>query len=389
LAFTRSSATGTWFFTKRPFLDDPHDDATVRILAAATAIVLLSFAAIDGQVAAVPAARLVPAPPIQLPGEIDSSNPFVWDAISGLQQLFVVTSWGGVPVQSSGNSLEQLHRGEAVTFATHPGHGVWMESIVPDDAGTWYGFYHHERPADECGRPDRQLPRIGAARSTDRGRTWDDLGIVLDAPPGSAVCASTNRFVLGGVGDVSALLDAGSQDVYLFFSQYFGGTGRQGVAVARLAWADRDAPAGKATIFSDGAWLPIEERTAESPSTLSYPPGTPLARASRPFHDGDKSADVYWGASVHWNTYLEQYVMLLNRAKDENFGSEGIYLSYSRSLSNPSEWTAPHKLIDGGEWYPQVVGIENGAGTDRLAGRRARFFMTGKSNQMIEFSRPF
>ncbi len=38
------------------------------------------------------------------------------------------------------------------------------------------------------------------------GLTWEDLGIVLEAPPDSTACASTNRFVLGGVGDVSAML---------------------------------------------------------------------------------------------------------------------------------------------------------------------------------------
>ena len=346
---------------------------------AAVALVALSLAALDARAPGTPSARLVPASLIELPGDVDSSNPFVWDLVNGRRELFVITSWGGVPVQSSGSSVEQLHRGEAVAFTTHPGHGVWMESIVTDDAGTWYGYYHHERPADECGRPDRQLPRIGAARSSDQGRTWEDLGIVLDAPDGSAQCASTNRFVLGGVGDVSALLDANKQDVYLFFSQYSGGRERQGVAVARLAWADRDAPPGKAAIFNDGAWLPV---------TGSYPPGTPLERAAQPFHDGNPRADVFWGASVHWNTYLEQYVMLLNRAKDENFGTEGIYVSYSPSLSDPERWTAPHKLMSGGEWYPQAVGIESGAGTDRLAGKRARFFLTGKSTRMIEFERP-
>lgn len=349
-----------------------------RTIAFAAAIIL-SFATIDARGTRTPSARLVPAPLIQLPGDVDSSNPFVWDVVDGVRRLFVMTSWGGTPVQSSGASVEQLHRGEPVAFTTHPGHGVWMESIVSDDGGTWYGYYHHERPADECGRPDRQLPRIGAARSSDHGRTWSDLGIVLDAPDASSQCASTNRFVLGGVGDVSALLDANRQDVYLFFSQYSGGIDRQGVAVARLAWADRDAPAGKATIFNNGAWLPVMN---------SYPPGTPLARATQPFHDGNARADVFWGASVHWNTHLEQYVMLLNRSKDENFGTEGIYLSYSASLSNPDAWTTPQKLMSGGEWYPQVVGIESGIGTDRLAGQRARFFLTGRSNRMIEFERP-
>ena len=348
-------------------------------VSAAAAVIALSLAVLDARGPGTPSARLVPASLIQLPGDVDSSNPFVWDLVNGRRELFVITSWGGVPIQSSGASVEQLHRGEAVAFTKHPGHGVWMESIVTDDGGIWYGYYHHERPADECGRPDRQLPRIGAARSSDQGRTWEDLGIVLDAPDGSAQCASTNRFVLGGVGDVSALLDANKQDAYLFFSQYSGGGERQGVAVARLAWADRDAPAGKAAIFNDGAWLPV---------TDSYPPGTPLERAAHPFHDGNPRADVFWGASVHWNTYLEQYVMLLNRSKDENFGTEGIYVSYSASLSDPERWTSPQKLMSGGEWYPQAVGIESGAGTDRLAGKRARFFLTGKSTRMIEFERP-
>ena len=181
----------------------------------------------------VPSARLVSAPLVELPGAIDSSNPFIWDWVDGVRELFVITSWGGVPIESSGPSMEQLHRGEPVTFVTHPGHGVWMESVVADDAGSWYGYYHHERPADECGRPERQLPRIGAARSSDRGRTWDDLGIVLDAPDGSAQCASTNRFVLGGVGDVSGILDANGQYLYLFFSQYSG-------APNVRAWPSRD-----------------------------------------------------------------------------------------------------------------------------------------------------
>lgn len=360
-----------------------------RTTATAIAVALiLALAVLDARATKTPTARLVAATRIALPGEIDSSNPFVWDLVDGVRVLFVLTSWGGVPVQSSGASLDQLRRGQPVAFTTHPGDGVWMESVATDDVGTWYGYYHHERPADECGRPERQLPRIGAARSTDQGRTWEDLGIVLDAPPGSVLCSSPNRFVLGGVGDVSAILDAGQQDLYLFFSQYSGGANRQGVAVARLAWADRDAPVGKAAIFNDGVWLPATAPASESLASWSYPPGTPLAPATRPFHDSDQAADVFWGASVHWNTYLEQYVMLLNRAKDEHFGTEGIYVSYSASLSDPGAWTPPQKLMNGGAWYPQAVGIEPGSGTDRLAGRRARFFLTGQSERMIEFERP-
>ena len=79
--------------------------------------------------------------------------------------------------------------------------------------------------------------------------------------------------------------------------------------------------------------------------------------------------------------------MLLNRAKDDQFGQEGIYVSFSPTLSIRSDWSAPAKIMNGGSWYPQVIGGEAGTGTDRLAGSRARFFMTGRSERIIEFER--
>jgi hypothetical protein len=348
--------------------------------------VVLAMAAVDAQTQRVPTARLVSAPRFNLPGTIDSNNPAVWSLVQGAPRLFVFSSWGGVPVRSSGATLDGLQRQGPVDFAVHPGHGVWIEAIVPDDQDVWYAYYHHERPADLCGRGDRQLPRIGALRSADHGQTWDDLGIVLDAPPGSEACDSGNRFVLGGVGDVTAALDAESQDLYLYFSQYARDPAAQGVAVARLAWADRDAPAGKAAIWNDGAWLPATE-SSEADIGWTYPAGTPLVRATRPFHDRSTSNDVFWGPAIHWNTYLEQYVMLLNRAKDEQFGNDGIYVSFSPTLADPDRWSTPAKIMDGGGWYPQVIGLEAGSGTDRLARRRARFFLTGRSERFIEFER--
>ena len=354
-------------------------------ISSSLAIVAIAIVAIDAQSLRAPTARLVSAARFDIPARIDSNNPAVWSLVDGARQLFVFSSWGGIPVRSVGNSLESLRHDGPLSFSSHPGHGVWLEAIIPADddppspygyggTGTWYAYYHHERSAELCGRPDRQLPRIGAMRSSDRGETWEDLGIVLDAPPGSEACDSANRFVLGGVGDVTASLDPGTRDIYLYFSQYSRDPGVQGVAAARLAWADRDEPAGKAAIWNDGAWLNDGH-------------GTPLVRARRPFHDGSPAADVFWGPSIHWNTYLERYVMLLNRARDDQFNNEGIYVSYSPTLADPTQWTAPVKLMDGGGWYPQVIGMEAGSGTDRIAGRRARFFLTGRSDRYIEFER--
>jgi hypothetical protein len=77
--------------------------------------------------------------------------------------------------------------------------------------------------------------------------------------------------------------------------------------------------------------------------------------------------------------------MLLNRAKDESFGQEGIYVSFAPTLENPRLWTPPQRILAGGSWYPQVIGLEAGDGTDKIAGARARFFMGGTSHHSIEF----
>jgi hypothetical protein len=276
-----------------------------------------------------------------------------------------------------------------VAFATHPGHGVWIESVLVDEGGIWYGYYHHESPALACGREDRAIPAIGAARSEDRGTTWTDLGTVLAAPPGGEACGSSNRYVLGGVGDVSAVLDHDRQDVFLVFTQYSRDPSAQGVAIARLAWADRDTPAGKVSIWNDGAWLPPRRAggDAEGRSGWDYPPGTALQPVTRPWHDGNATVDAFWGPSVHWNTYLERYVMLLNRSRDESFVNEGIYVSFARDVRDPRGWSPPQKIMSGGGWYPQVAGLDRGSGTDKQAGQRARFLVTGRSDHFIEFRR--
>jgi hypothetical protein len=108
---------------------------------------------------------------------------------------------------------------------------------------------------------------------------------------------------------------------------------------------------------------------------------------SRFWHDADREVDAYWGPTVHWNEYLERYVMLLNRAADESFAQEGIYVSMSPHLTEPTAWSPPIKIMDRGQWYPQVIGLEDGTGTDKLAGREARFFMGGRSSYLIRFNR--
>ena len=345
---------------------------------------------LPAQTTPLPTTRLLQAPTLAVPGRVDSSVPMTWTRVDGKVTLVAFASWGGIPMRMAGPNLEGLQVTGEVVLAPHPGHGVWFESVIPDETDTtWYAYYHDELPAYVCGRPERSIPRIGAAVSIDHGVTWQNLGIILEAPPGTEVCSSSNRYVIGGVGDVSAMVDGDRKDVYLYFSNYGRDPGTQGVAVARFAWADRDAPRGRVTVWQDGVWLPPSPRpltgTDDVPLEWDYPVGTPIVRTTIPWHDGHEAANAFWGPSLHWNTSLQRFVMLLNRTRDESFTNEGIYVSFAPSLDDPRAWSAPQRIMSDGGWYPQVAGLEPGSGTDREMGRRGRFLVTGRSARFIEF----
>lgn len=333
-------------------------------------------------------AELLAAPLIRMTGNADSNSPALWQRINSTNMLFVMTSIDGRPSMASGRDLARLTKPRAVAIAPWPGGGVWMESVIADANGTWYGYYHNENVASVCRSRQKMIPRIGAARSRDYGATWQDLGIVLEAPTGSHDCITNNHYFVGGVGDFSVQLDPQSRDLYFFFSQYVRSHMLQGVGVARLAWADRDAPTGKAMVWRTRAWYPVTlTNVAGGSSRWTYSAAVPIFAAVESWHDDNTVVDAFWGPSVHWNAFLQQYVMLLNRASDSDWRQDGIYVSFAPSLDNPRLWSWPTKLLDGGNWYPQVVGLEAGTGTDKVAGEWARFFMSGASQHMIHFTR--
>ena len=124
---------------------------------------------------------------------------------------------------------------------------------------------------------------------------------------------------------------------------------------------------------------------AHSAAKFVYPAGGPIYRVGENWHGA--SVDAFWGPSVHWNTYLQQYVMLLNRAQNPAWTQEGIYVAFTPHLNDPGTWSIPQRLITAAGWYPQVLGTEPGSGDDRQAGQHARFFLAGRSNYFIEFSK--
>lgn len=341
-----------------------------------------------------PVATLEPANTLAFSADTDSNSPSVWSLVSGRQYLYVLNSVAGQSTQSRGLAVDKLAPLATIKWSpAAPFGGAWFEAIVPDPSSSyWYGYYHNERENVVCPGSGKVIPRIGAARSSDRGLTWKDLGTVVEAPPGTERCDTTNQYFVGGVGDFSVMLDKDQQYLYFYYTQYFEKGADVGIAVARMTWANRTSPVNKAAVWNAGAWLPGSTQRVLQPdgkttaNQFVYRAATPMAKAGDSWDGGTTAVDVFWGPSIHWNTALGMYVMLLNRASSATWTQEGVYVSYSPTLDNPRAWSLPTKLLGGGRWYPQVVGLD-ASGTDKEAGALARFFMGGQSQYLIRFSR--
>jgi hypothetical protein len=261
-----------------------------------------------------------------------------------------------------------------------------MEGVVVDEDGTWYGYYHNEIEADrQCGvAEDKVIPRIGAARSHDHGLTWQSLGIVLEAPPRSYECDTTTT-------TLSAASATSACSAVVTRRTCTSSTPPTYATSGSRAWPSpgclgRPRRPGRQDHGLAERQLGTRQRlpVANGAQPGSIPPRSRSFR--RPIVARQRQVvDAFWGPSVHWNTHLQQYVMLLNRSKDDWFTPEGIYVSFAPALDDPELWTPPVRILKGGKWYPQVIGLDRGEGTDKVAGEWARFFMSGTSYAIAHF----
>jgi hypothetical protein len=318
-------------------------------------------------------------------GETDCNSPAHWDG--GTLYLF---NSAGHPWRSAGADIFHMDQSYvSIKFNNEVNGGRWFECTWKDEDGTLYGWYHLE-PGDVCPqtRPAKYVtaPKIGAAKSMDNGATWEDLGIVLESPPGSSRCDTPNKYFAGGNGDFSAMLDGEKEYLYFFISTYTT-LEEQGVSVARMEYVHRDRPVGKVWKWYEGSW--------REPGLGGHV--TPIFPAEVDWHR--KDTDAFWGPSIHFNSHLDAYVILLNRAKDCDWTQEGVYATLNRDLSDPDAWSTPRKILDREDvfpkmkdkslWYPQVIGLDAAKReTDKLAGRRARLFLHGESLWEIFFLHP-
>jgi len=167
---------------------------------------------------------------------------------------------------------------------------------------------------------------------------------------------------------------------YFLFDNYGGSSETQGMVMARMAMEDRANPVGAVYKYYNGEWT---EPGLGGRVTPIFPVVVPW---------GESNTNAYWGPAVHWNTFLNQYVVLLNHACCKtNWPQEGIYITFNADLSNPWGWSDPYKILDSKAigfapgYYPQVFGTGPGE-SDTLAGETARLFVKGVSKWEIVFA---
>lgn len=287
----------------------------------------------------------------------------------------------------------------------------WMESVYREPrSGTLYGLYHiEEGPYVRCpapyARPYLSVPHIGLGRSTDYGRTWDNLGPIIGDGSFTISCDLPVRFFAGGVGDPSMAVGPDSTYAYIAFTDYSGDDARtQGIQLARIALADLHSPlhadgTSKARRWHNGAWsAPGLQGTPGSQVGQSWaatPRGqaTPLLPPSRSWQRADGGG--YWGPLLSWNTHVGAFMLLLNNVKDDrSFDADGNYLAFVPDVASPSATPALPIRLDSlpngpkSAWYVQALGDPAMRGTGSWTGQDERLFIGEHSHLLLHFGAP-
>jgi hypothetical protein len=312
------------------------------------------------------------ASPVDMPGPVDSNSPAWWQD----GQLHLLNSTGNGPLRSIGSDQFHLGTAQAIQFTHTNPWPTWIEATWRDpDSGIIFAWYHQEHWG-VCGSASRlAVPQIGAAVSWDNGKSFQDMGEIISSGD-LTNCAAQNGYFAGGTGDFSVMLAPDHSYFYFFFTNYNGPVESQGVAVARVGFYNRFGQHGGVMKYYNGDWTEpgIGGRV------------TPIFRAKVSWMAAN--TDSFWGPSIHWNTYLQEYVMLLNRSCcTPGFTPDGIWVTYGTDLSDPKSWSKPKKILSNVSWYPQVL-AQSSTGTDSLAGRTPRLYVYGHSEWTLEFVKP-
>ncbi|HZX59589.1 MAG TPA: hypothetical protein VFE54_12715 [Mucilaginibacter sp.] len=274
-------------------------------------------------------------------------------------------------------------------------HGaVWFESIYQDTTDktgkTLFALYHNENypstlPFDgKTGKGYKNVDwpqglkgpsspsavcRIGVMKSLDGGKSWKNNGIFIEDEQPRLILKQHNTAAnfAGGTGDPSAV--ASGKYLYLFYGEYgYPGIyknatysaktewGGQCISVARILLSDLDNPVNKAKRWDGTGFTARYNGVGKPIRSIQIPMEAGGGPASSP------KGKYFWGPSVSWNTYLNEWVMLMAKAEGPSWKGSSIYISFNKNRDlglgkNSQDWSVPKLLLNKPGhilWYPSL-----------------------------------
>ena len=229
----------------------------------------------------------------------------------------------------------------------------WLEATYKASDGRLYGWYHEE-PVDVCSnrttcRRRPTVPRIGAMSSDDEGSagaisgpSWRPrAGLAGARRPTTSSPPASRRFLRDSRPE-------GRSTCYFVFSSYGPAPDQQGIGLARISRGDSTRRWGSLALR--GAMRAGGAGTGGRGAML-IPAMTRLASGP---------TQRVWGPTVHWNTYLNRYVFLLNRASNARWSQVGAYAAFAGNLDEPLPGPSPRSSATAGTGTFQAIGTDAG-----------------------------
>jgi len=220
--------------------------------------------------------------------------------------------------------------GRRGNFDTYDNGGSWLMSVFRIEGDSLIGFFHAEDHWYPHTSNNIAWKSLGVTYSGDEGKTWSEGNQIITSPKEKP---ETPEW--GGSGDCCVIWDHINNRWICYYQEH------------NIYMAVSEDPKGV-----PGSWKKYYNGAFEEPGLGGQQTKVPgLIPGANP--------------SVHWNTYLEKWVMVWH-----GWSPAQIYLSVSEDAIN---WETPQSIIvstiSGRAWYPTIIGI-----TDVEAGQIAKIY---------------
>ena len=223
--------------------------------------------------------------------------------------------------------------GRRGNFDTYDNGGSWLMSVFREEGDKLIGFFHAEDHWYPHTSNNIAWKSLGVTYSTDEGKTWSEGNQIITSPKDKP---ETPEW--GGSGDCCVVWDHFNNRWMCYYQEH------------NIYMAVSEDPKG-----APGTWKKYYNGAFTEPGIGGQQTKVPgLTPGANP--------------SVHWNTYLEKWVMVWH--------SWGTTAWTKISFSNDGiNWDTPQSIIGseiatgGKAWYPTIIGE-----TDVKAGQIAKIY---------------